>query len=115
MEIQVSPGDLPAQTILTCRPIQPGSVPAPPGPLVADTVFELTTSPSAGPTLPGTLDLTVTYPQDAVPADQRDQLVLGYLSGTTWTPLPAQDAEPDEAQVAAGTNRAGVYGLYRQP
>jgi hypothetical protein len=111
----VAAGAVTAQAILICRPIESGSVPAPPGPLVADTAFELATSPGVGQTLPAPIALTVTFPPSAVPADQRERLVLAYLNGTTWTPLPDQDAEPDETQISASVDRAGIYGLYRQP
>jgi len=114
VQVQANPGSLPPQTILTCRPIEPGSV-TPPSPLVNDTVFELTSSPGTSSALAGRLDLTVTYAADAVPEDERDQLTVGHLNGDHWEPLPNQVEEPEQTRIRASVDRPGVYGLYRQP
>jgi hypothetical protein len=115
VQIQGGIGALPAQTLLTCRPIDPGSVPAPAGPIIAETVFEVTSGPGNASTLPATLNLLVTYPVDAsTPPDGRG-LVLGYLDGDTWTELPEQSVQADQHRISSNINRAGVYGLYRQP
>jgi hypothetical protein len=112
VQIQADAGGLPPQTILTCRPIEPGSVPTPPGPFADDTVFELTSSPGTSTSLAGKLDLTVTYPA-SIPLDQREKLTLLYLNGKNWEPIADQSPDPDETAIGARVDRPGVYALYQ--
>jgi hypothetical protein len=115
VQVQAAPGALPAQTILTCRPIDPSSVTPPPEPVVGDIVFELTSSPGTATALASKLDLTVTYAGGAIPVEQRESLTLGYLNGDHWEVLPDQDPDPDQTVIGAKVDRPGVYGLYQQP
>jgi hypothetical protein len=115
VQAQAAPGALPPQTSLTCRPIDPGSVPPPPEPIVGGTVFDLTSSSGTSTTLPGKLDLTVTYAAGVVPVEQRESLTLGYLNGDHWEALPGQAPDPDQTVIGAKVDRPGVYGLYQQP
>lgn len=115
VQLTADPNAVPARTTLTCLWIEPGSVPAPPGPVIAETVFELTASGGDPRMLPAPLDLTATYPADAVPQAERGRVGLAYLDGSTWRPLPDQRPDPATTQVSATVDRAGVYALYRQP
>lgn len=115
VRIAADAGDLPAGAALSCRPVEPGSVPAPPGSIVEGTVFRLDGSATTGSTLPSPATLQVAYPADAVTPADRARLTLGYLDGPTWRSLPDQDADPAEARVSAEIDRPGVYALYRRP
>jgi hypothetical protein len=115
VQVIAEPGALPPQTMLTCRPVEPGTVPPPPGEVVGETIFRVEASDGENGTLPSSVTIQVTYPPDAGPAAERDRLILGYLDGTEWQPVPEQDAEPADARVRAPADRTGVYALYRQP
>ncbi|MFN8634901.1 MAG: hypothetical protein U0893_13675 [Chloroflexota bacterium] len=115
VQVTAGPDALPPRATLTCLQIEPGSVPTPPGPILSETVFQVTTSNGDPRTLPAPLDLTVAYPAGAVPSADRGRLSLAYLDGMVWKPLPDQHAEPDATRVSATIDRAGMYVLYRQP
>lgn len=83
--------------------------------MVGETVFELTSQPANGNRLPARVNLAITYPENAVPAEDRDHLVLAYLDGSRWTRLSEQANETGARRVSATVDRAGVYVLYRQP
>jgi hypothetical protein len=90
-------------------------VPAPPGPAVGGTLFRLDAAPVEGGKLPGLVSVEVTYPAEAVPPADRARLTLGYLDGSEWEPVQAQDADPAGTKVSATVERPGVYALYRRP
>ena len=115
MQFSAEPDALPAGATLACRPVEPQTVPAPPGPLVGDTIFRLDAAPVEGGKLPGLVTIEVTYPAEAVAPAERARLTLGYLDGSEWKPVPAQDAEPADTRISATVDRPGVYALYRQP
>jgi hypothetical protein len=115
VEIEADPGALPAGATLACRRVEPPTVPSPPGPVVAETVFRLDASPVEGGKLPGLVALTVTYPADAIAPADRSRVTLGYLDGPEWKPVPDQDADPPGGRVTAPVDRPGTYALYRRP
>jgi hypothetical protein len=116
VRVTADPDALPPQTLLTCRSADLASgPPPPPGPVVGDIAFRLDASPNASGTLPKPVTIEVEYPDAAVPAAERDRVVLGRLDGSTWAPVPDQAADPDASSISAIVDRAGVYALYRAP
>jgi hypothetical protein len=100
--------------MLTCRGIDPASVPPVPGALVGDALMRLDVTPPADK-LPKPVRIQVTYPPDAVPQAERERLTLGYFDGAKWEPLPDQTAEPQSTRIIVMTDHTGVFALYRQP
>jgi len=113
--LSAEPDALPAGLTLTLRPVEAGTVPQPPGPIVDAIIFRLEVRSSDGAALPAPVGVQVMYAQNAVPAAERSRITLGALDGQTWAPLPDQEAEPTTGRIATELSRAGVYALYRQP
>jgi hypothetical protein len=115
VQIAADPDALPPQAILTCRPADLGAVLLPPGPVVDEIAFRLDGSPNDAGALPSPVTLQVSYPADAVPVADRGRLVLGFLEGSTWSPVPDQEADLAAGRISATIDRVGVYALYREP
>ena len=107
VKIEADAGALPAGATLACRPAAPNTVPAPPGPVVGGAIFRLDAAPVEGGRLPGPATIEVTYPADAVAPADRARVTLGYLDGSEWKPVPAQDADPAAMRVSALVDRPG--------
>jgi hypothetical protein len=113
--LSADPDALPAGLTLTLRPVEAGTVPQPPGPIVDAIIFRLEARAADGSALPAPIPVRVRYAAGTVPPAERNRITLGALDGQTWKPLPNQSGAPAAGLVTAELPRAGVYALYRQP
>jgi hypothetical protein len=116
--VQVMPHSSFGQTTrMTLRPLDPASVPAPPGSLVDRVVFQLDaqsdcTGVAIG-MLPNWVNLGITY--NVVPPVDKSRLQIVRLDGGSWTNIDTvPDPVPGNPYVSTTINRAGTYALMQR-
>ena len=104
----VSAAPLNRDVALTLRSLTSGSVPATPGPLVGELVFELVVEGG----LPGEVNLSVGY--DDPGGLNEANFVLGFFDGSRWIEAPKQARDAGANYVASSTASTGTYALYQR-
>lgn len=115
VQVSAAPDAVPAQTTVSCRPMDAGSIPPPPGPVIDDTLFEINVEVRNGRELSSPLDLQVVYAVNAVPPAERSTLKLGFFDGRNWSAVREQTADQAARRISGKITEGGTFGLYRQP
>jgi hypothetical protein len=95
--------------------VDPASVPAPPGPILEDFVFDVQalngcSGPEIGQ-LPAPVNLGIAY---EVPAD-KGSLQIAYWDGTNWVDVQTvPDPDPNKPYVSATIQSSGTYTVYTE-
>jgi len=97
--------------------VDPGSVPPPPGGIVASLVFRLGASPCGGSglaALPGEGNLGVAYRNRAGESGDKSKFTLMFWDGQSWVAAPKQARDPGSNYVSATITALGIYAVVPQ-